>query len=413
MAGGRPALRQESLDEGVGLRLLSGGRMAFAAADGTGLDAIADLVRRAGEQVKRLPADPANVLPLPRDKGGEAPAGFAGSLYDASLFSKSMDARAEELARLCERARRAEGIDAVLQAGYGESEVEIALANTRGVETYERGTYASFGLTVRARSGEDVQVCSGYQLARSDAALGFAETAEAACRRAAGQLGAREAGGGRLDLLFDPWVAGDILDLLACAMSAEATHKNASSLRGLRGRRVAASCLSVMDDPLRRAGIASGRYDDEGVPTRTALMIEHGILRDFFYDSASAFREGRSYGGSAGRDGYRGRPSAAASNFYICPGRVSRRELIADTKNGLLVSELMGMHMADPVTGEISAVLSGTRIERGRPTYPVRGVPLHCGLLELLAKVDAVADDLIFYGSLAAPTFRAAGMEVS
>ena len=94
-------------------------------------------------------------------------------------------------------------------------------------------------------------------------------------------------------------------------------------------------------------------------------------------------------------------------------GSMSREKLIGDTKDGLLVFEVLGMHTADPVSGEFSVGLSGIAIENGQLTHGVRGAMLSGSLLELLERVDAVADDLTFYGRLATPTFRVSDMTVA
>src|SRR6185436_2833894 len=116
-------------------------------------------------------------------------------------------------------------------------------------------------------------------------------------------------------------------------------------------------------------------------------------------------KEGRASNGAAGRASYRGTPAPSSSNLYLEPGAISRDELIAETREGLLVFEVMGMHTTDPVSGEFSVGISGIAIENGRLTHGVRGAMLAGNVLQMLERVDAVADDLTFYGRLAAPTF--------
>ena len=137
------------------------------------------------------------------------------------------------------------------------------------------------------------------------------------------------------------------------------------------------------------------------------------MLRDYFYDSYTAHKEGRSSNGCAGRNGYRSLPQAGSSNFFMEPGKTSREALIADTKDGVLVFEVMGMHMADPVSGDMSVGVSGIAIQNGELTHSVRGAMLSGNILQMLEGVDAVADDLRFYGSTASPTFRVADMTVA
>src|SRR5688572_1130550 len=168
-----------------------------------------------------------------------------------------------------------------------------------------------------------------------------------------------------------------------------------------------------MDDPLLPGGLASSLYDGEGLPTQTKPLISGGVLGDYLYDSYTAHKDKRESNGSAGRSSFRGTPGPSVSNFFLKPGALPRKKLIADTQDGILVMDVIGMHMADPISGEFSVGISGLAIEGGKLAGAVKGAMLSGNVLELLEKVDAVADDLTFYGSVASPTFRAADLTVA
>lgn len=142
-------------------------------------------------------------------------------------------------------------------------------------------------------------------------------------------------------------------------------------------------------------------------------MIENGVLRGFFHDASSAAREGLASNGCACRGSYADLPAPGASNFYLAPGKTTRDDLIADTKSGLLVAEVLGMHTADPVSGAFSVGVSGLSIEKGRVAGPVKGAMISGNLLDLLSRVDGVASDLTFTGPLGAPTFRVSFLDVA
>ena len=92
---------------------------------------------------------------------------------------------------------------------------------------------------------------------------------------------------------------------------------------------------------------------------------------------------------------------------------MTREDLIADTRSGLLVAEVLGMHMVDPVSGSFSVGVSALSIEKGLLGRPVKGAMISGNLLDLLSRVDGVASDLTFQGSLGAPTFRVSSLDVS
>ena len=92
---------------------------------------------------------------------------------------------------------------------------------------------------------------------------------------------------------------------------------------------------------------------------------------------------------------------------------MTREALISSTDDGLLVLDVMGMHMADPISGEFSVGVSGLLIEKGKIGKPVKAAMISGNLLDLLGRLDAAADDLTFYGGMGAPTFRISHLAVA
>ena len=78
-----------------------------------------------------------------------------------------------------------------------------------------------------------------------------------------------------------------------------------------------------------------------------------------------------------------------------------------------MITTLIGMHTANPVSGDFSVGASGFMIENGVTTYPVKGVAIAGNIMDLFAKVEAVGDDLRFYGSVASPSLRLEALSVS
>lgn len=400
---------EDNSDEGLGLRVLSEGRMAFAHAAGLCEDAVEPLVDQVLAQLPHLVPEGSRALPeRGRDEGpsleGPDPVLFQGPLQEQVGRLEAM----QDLAlRSDQRVRR------VLRAGYGESLGETAVVSTRGVSAFERSSSCGVGLAVSAEKEGQIQIGSGSASARFYADLAFDRAAREAAWRAGSLLDPRKLPTGRRAVVFDPWVAGEFLALVAGALSADEVQRGKSLFRGRLGQKVASPLVRLVDDPRRPRGLGSASFDDEGVPTRSKVLVDAGTLRELFYDTCTARKDGRDSNGSASRASYKGAPGPACSNFYLEPGKTSREALLSGTPDGVLALEVMGMHTADPVSGEFSVGLSGIAIEGGRLTHGVRGAMLSGNFLELLGRVDAVADDLAFYGAIAAPSFRVADMTVA
>ena len=406
---------QQSASEGAGLRLLAGERMAFASAGGLSLEAAQALYRRAAAQLPYVEPDKFRNLPAPVAVAGD-PA-LAGSLWDETLFTRSWDEVLPRLRDMEAKALSDKRIAVAVRSGYSESRGEVVVANTRGVMTWERGGSCSVGLSTLARGaaggGEETQVGSAFQSARRADALDFAKVGREAAQRTVALLGSRKLSGGRRAVLFDPWSAGELLELVSSLLCADQVQRGKSLLAGKLGKRVGSELVTLIDDPRLKAGLASSLYDDEGVPTGRRVAVEKGVVRDFFYDSYTAAREGRPNNGCAGRGSFKGLPSPGSSNFFLQPASMSREALISDTRDGILVMDIMGMHMADPISGEFSVGVSGVAVKDGKLAFAVKNAMIAGNLVELLERVDAVASDLTFHGSIGSPTFRVADVNVA
>lgn len=395
---------------GAGVRVVDAGRVGFASAAGADPETLRSLWRRAVEQLPHAEAEAGRALPAPAPAALDA--AFDASLWDESLFMRPWDALEARLGE-AEAGARAGGRARVLRSEFGESRGEMVVANTLGLLACERGGSVTVSVSAAAEDGAETQVGEGFRESRRFDALDPAAAGAEAARRALSTIGGKRARAGRRAVVLEPWVAVEFLELLAEMLSAEEVQGGRSLLGGRLGKKIASPLVTLRDDPRRFGGPASARFDDEGVPTRDKALIEGGVLRALLHDTATAAREDAASNGCGYRDGWSGLPGPGASNLYLAPGALTRDALLAGTQDGLLVLEVLGTHMIDPVSGEFSVGVSGLEIERGALGRPFKGAMIAGNLLDLLARVDAVADDLVFHGSFASPTLRVSALDVA
>ncbi|MBI5200650.1 MAG: TldD/PmbA family protein [Elusimicrobia bacterium] len=402
----------ESAEEGVGIRIIRGGRGGFAFCVGVESETIEAASRSLLEQLKFLPPDEHKVLP--ESAPVKIDDAIAGTLLDETLLDADADSRLERMRKLESDTLKADKrVKRVLRVGYGESRGAVSIVNTRGVSAFEQGTSCGVSVSAVAEGSGETQVGSAASSGRRFTDLDFDKIPSDAAFRTVALLDGKKLPTARRSIVFDPWVAPELLELIAGMLSADSVQRGRSLLAGKRGKRVGSDLATFVDDPLRRGGPASAFFDGEGVPTRRKVPIDGGCVRDYFYDAATAHKEGVESNGSAGRASYKSLAGPGSSNFYLEPGTLTREALFEDTKSGILVLELMGMHTADPVSGEFSVGLSGVEIKDGRLGSAVKGAMLSGNLLDLLDRLDAVADDLSFYGACASPTFRVRDLTVA
>lgn len=396
---------------GVAVRVLSGGRAGFAAEGGASPDLLDRLFARASAQLPLCEPEKGRVLPGPRPRVDDPV--FAASLWDESLFTRpwaEVESRLAEAEAACRAEKR---VRRILAADYGESRGEVVIVNSRGLFARERGGSAYVSVTAAAEAGGETHVGDAYASRRRAAELDPVVVGREAGKRAAALLGAGRAPGGRRPVVFSPRVGAEFLELVAGLLSAEEVQAGRSLLAGRLGKNAASAVVTLRDEPLRHGGPASCTFDDEGLPTRDKAMFEAGILRELFHDTLTAARGGVASNACAFRGSYEDGPAAGSSNFLLAPGSGSPESLLAGGKEALLVLDVLGMHMVDPVSGEFSVGVSGLRVEKGAAGKPFKGAMLSGNLMDLLARVDAVADDLEFHGSFACPTFRVSALDVS
>ncbi len=166
--------------------------------------------------------------------------------------------------------------------------------------------------------------------------------------------------------------------------------------RGMIGKKVASSIVTVCDDPTLPNRRGSYSFDDEGTKAVKKILIENGVLRDFIYDRENAIKHKVMSNGGGRRESYRFRPIPRMSNTFIASGSGSAEDLIKDTKKGLFVKK-MGGGQVNTVTGEfIFDVKEGYMIEGGKISYPVRDATLLGKGKDVLFSIDAVCSDIGF-----------------
>ncbi|WP_353641908.1 TldD/PmbA family protein [Mesorhizobium sp. WSM2239] len=230
-----------------------------------------------------------------------------------------------------------------------------------------------------------------------------------AAERAVRRLNARKAKTGPVDVVFDPRVARGIAGHLASAINGASVARKTSFLRDMMGKQVAASAITVIDEPLRVRGQASRPFDGEGVEGQKLTMVENGVLMHWFLSTSAAKELGLTTNGRGARSGSSVSPSS--TNLSIEPGERTPEELIASLKTGFYVTEVFGQGV-NMITGEYSRGASGFWIENGELAHPVSEVTIASNLKDMFLNM-APASDLDRNFATAAPTLLIEGMTLA
>jgi PmbA protein len=399
----------EASARGVGLRVIQGNRLGFSAATLSDGSEVSPLIKNAIGAAQYTADDPCNMLPAPQPVAGDDLQIFDPELSKISEEEKIEQAMALEMAALHTDKR----IRVVRKAGYQDSEFSLFLLNSKGIDVSYTGTSCSASIMLMADDGNDRQMGWDSCSSRSFRDLDVGAVGQKAARNALALLGAKTAPTTKCSVLFTPVAAVDFLEVLVGAFSADAVQKGKSLLRDRLGKKIASSAVTLMDDGLLPGGLATAPFDDEGVPVKKKKLISEGLLGTFLHNAYTAAREGTASTGNGVRGGYASTPHVGPTNLYVEKGEHSRDQLIEGMGRGLEIMEIMGMHTANPISGDFSVGVSGVWYEKGRPSHPVRAGAIAGNFISLLQKVKGVGNDLGFYGAVGSPSLLVENLSVS
>ena len=297
-------------------------------------------------------------------------------------------------------------IQALESATLHEEQTRVTLWDRQGAhQSYRRTHYHASVICKAQDSGQDPQLGSESTYCPRLADLQTRAVGPQAAHWATERLGAILGPTFLGPAVLRNSVVAELLEFLGESFSAEAINKGQSMLVGANGKNIAAKGVSLISDGFLVDGQATLPFDAEGVFPRSLTLVDEGVFREAFYDSFQAQKQGCAPSGTAVR-GSKSPPRVGRGNFFLRPGKLSIEELLAPIDRGILISELMGIHTANPITGDFSLGAGGRLIERGKLGKPVRGIAVAGNILGLLQKVESVGGDLKFFGSVGAPSVR-------
>jgi PmbA protein len=389
----------------LGLRVLLGKRQAIVSSN----DLTGDLSALAERAVAM-----ARVAPEDKFAGLAQESELAREFLDLDLIDRALPSVAdlEKLARTAEES--ALGVSGVSKSGGASASAGIGgmvLVTSHGF----RGAYlgSSHGLSVTAIAGEGTGMERDYDYSyvRHAADLDSPQMiGRKAGERAVARLDPRKVSTRKVPVVFEPRVASSLVGHLAGAVNGASIARKVSFLKDKLGQKLFANGIRIIDDPLRKRGLRSHPFDGEGVVGKPLALIDDGVLQSWTLDCASARELGLKTNGRAAR-GVSSTPSPSTSNLHMEAGSVSPGDLIANIKDGLYITDLIGMG-ANLVTGDYSRGASGFWIENGKQTYAVSEITIAGNLIDIFRNLTP-ANDLEFRYSTNAPTLRVEGLTVA
>jgi len=380
-----------NIDQGVGVRAVSGEKTAFAYSDEISFDALQDAAKAtraiaAAGQARKTRVAKRN-LPAPL---------YAEVDPLATLPSQAKVALLERLERKC-RALDPR-ITQVMASLGGEYEV-VLIARADGHIAADVRPLVRLSVQVIAEQDGRRETGSGGGGGRTgyqhftDEVLD--QYASHAVSQALVNLAARPAPAGTMTVVLGPGWPGVLLhEAIGHGLEGDFNRKGSSAFSGRLGQRVAAPGVTVVDDgtlPGRRGSLT---VDDEGTPSQRNVLIEDGVLRGYLQDSLNARLMKMPLTGNARRESFAHLTLPRMTNTYMLAGAHDPKEIIASVKKGLYATNFGGGQV-DITSGKfVFSAAEAYLIEDGKVTRPVKGATLIGNGPDALTRVSMIGNDL-------------------
>jgi len=383
---------------GLGVRVLRGGRTGIATTSNLARQDFAELFQQAWDLSALGDEDPwiRQAQPAGED---DLP-----SRYDARAEALQPEQRIDKALTLEAEARKASAkVSAVREAAWSDGAGATLLLTQKGVRAFDLGSSCSASIELAVQDGEDRQAAWHWDVGRHPESIDLAAIGREAALKGERKLNPKALPAGKYPVVLHPEVAVDLLGIVAGMLSAEAVLKQRSLFAGRLGEGIASPLLTLIDDGRLPQGLGSEPWDGEGLPTRRNVLLEKGVLKIYLHTLKTAAEMGCAPTGSAGR-GIGGNPGVTTFNLFPEAGELNPEALYRLAEGGVLITEIMGLHTVDPVSGDLSVGASGLRIRDGVLCEAVDRLTFAGNLRDFLTRIVALGNDLHWYGSQAGLT---------
>ncbi|MBI3533645.1 MAG: metalloprotease TldD [Curvibacter sp. PD_MW3] len=382
-----------SIDQGVGVRAVSGEKTAFAYSDDISLASLLD----AAHTVRTI----SSAAKSTRVKAGTPKIASARSLYPGMDPIATLDSTAKvKLLETVEQLARARDPRVVqVMAGLaGEYDV-VLVARADGTLAADVRPLVRLSVTVIAeQAGRREMGSSGgggrFGLAYFDEAR-IRQYVDEAVDAALTNLDSRPAPAGEMTVVLGPGWPGVLLhEAIGHGLEGDFNRKGSSAFSGRIGQRVAAKGVTVLDDGTIADRRGSLNVDDEGHASQRNVLIEDGILKGYMQDAMNARLMKVRPTGNGRRESYAHIPMPRMTNTYMLGGDKSPDEIVASIKKGLYATNFGGGQV-DITSGKfVFSASEAYWVENGKILYPVKGATIVGNGPDALTRVTMIGNDM-------------------
>ena len=382
-----------SIDQGVGVRAVSGEKTAFAYSDDISAASLLDAART----VRSI----STVAQAGRSRVAAKKIANGRSLYPGVDPISTLDstAKVDLLGQVEQLARAKDPRVAQVMAGLASEYDVVLVARADGTLAADVRPLVRLSVTVIAEHNGRREMGSAggggrFGLAYFDEAQ-IARYVDEAVNAALVNLESRPAPAGEMTVVLGPGWPGILLhEAIGHGLEGDFNRKGSSAFSGRIGQRVAAKGVTVLDDGTIADRRGSLNVDDEGNTSQRNVLIEDGILKGYIQDSLNARLMGVAPTGNGRRESYAHIPMPRMTNTYMLGGDKDPQEIVASIKKGLYATNFGGGQV-DITSGKfVFSASEAYWVENGKILYPVKGATIVGSGPECLKRVSMIGNDM-------------------
>lgn len=385
-----------SSNQAICFRGIIGGKMGYAYTEKFDEEAVEMLVNTAKECALLVEKEDKEFIYNGAGKYEEM------ASYDTKLLALDTNSHINMALELEKKAQALNSnIEKIAECGIGIGSSEVLIMNSEGMKLENKQTYISAYVEPVAKDGEGVVNGGEMITATSLDKMNTDQLAQDAVNKTIRKVGAKSIPSGKYKAVFENDMMSTMLRVMQSSFFADVMQEGKSLLKGKVGEIIAAEKVNLIDDPHLIDGLGSRGFDDEGVPTKSKYLIKDGQFLGFLHNLKTAYKDGVETTGNASKASIASPVKVDSTNLYLEPGTLSVEQLLAQTGNGIYITNLEGVHAgANPITGDFSLAARGVLIENGRLTQGVKQITIAGNFFELIKAIEEVANDLKMKGSI-------------
>ncbi len=212
----------------------------------------------------------------------------------------------------------------------------------------------------------------------------------------------------KYNIIFTPRAVASIFgEILAVVLNGKVIQQKISPLADKLGKELFDKRFSFIEDP--GIGIKAASFDDEGIKTTKKILVDKGIINSFYFDLSSASKAMPRHGSTG--NGFKGSlsqpPSPNLTSLVIEGGKIKYNDMINNTKEGILVDQLLGAGQSNTLAGEFNVGIDiGFKIKDGRIQGRVKNCMIAGNIFQVLKNISEISKEQEWiYGSMLFPAF--------